>query len=415
MSPAFAGRRSADRFDALVGDPTARADDPRLGELLDVVGALRSTPAPSPRPDFSAALRERLMAEADTVLLPRDRTVDDRLTLPVRSARTRRDRRLAVAAGTLAVVGASTSMAMAAQTALPGDALYPVKRALEDARTGVSVGDGARGSVLLASAAGRLDELTELARRDATPDDGAAEATLEAFVEQTEEASALLIDDYTGSGDVTSITELRDFTATSVVELGRVDALLRGELREELRAAADLLAEIDATAARLCPTCGSGVTSVPLTLLGAGSTPLEEMVSPVRHLEPPAAQPARSRTPDDGPDGGAAAGGSSQAAGQPMPELPAPGTVQGPGSVFVPPTTGGGGTGGAGGDGFRGLLTGSTTASGSTGGAGGGTGGGALGPVTEPLAPVLEPLAPVVDPVTGLVDGALGGGLTGGD
>ena len=58
-------------------------------------------------------------------------------------------------------------MAVAAQTALPGDSLYPVKRAIEDTRTGLASGDTAKGARLLANARGRLDEV-DRARRAPT-------------------------------------------------------------------------------------------------------------------------------------------------------------------------------------------------------------------------------------------------------
>ncbi len=57
MIPAFPARRRAEVFDALVethstgaldvADPTSH--DPRFAELLQVVGALREAPAPTPR------------------------------------------------------------------------------------------------------------------------------------------------------------------------------------------------------------------------------------------------------------------------------------------------------------------------------------------------------------------------------
>ncbi len=46
MSPVFAARRRADEFDALVEARAAGrpVDDARFDDLLDVVGALRSSP-----------------------------------------------------------------------------------------------------------------------------------------------------------------------------------------------------------------------------------------------------------------------------------------------------------------------------------------------------------------------------------
>ena len=60
MSPVFAARRRAEEFDALVEARTAGrpVDDARFDDLLDVVGALRSTPQPQARPEFVADLRD---------------------------------------------------------------------------------------------------------------------------------------------------------------------------------------------------------------------------------------------------------------------------------------------------------------------------------------------------------------------
>ena len=83
-------------------------------------------------PDFVADLRERLMAEADTVLLVPP-------TTPSRASAARARRTGAASAGSPPSSAASpssarpTSMAVAAQTALPGESLYPVKRAIENA------------------------------------------------------------------------------------------------------------------------------------------------------------------------------------------------------------------------------------------------------------------------------------------
>ena len=153
MSPVFSARKRADEFDTLVEAAASgrSVDDARFGDLLELVGTLREAPHVEARPEFVADLRERLMTAAATELspvTPAAASTHERLTVAPR--RTARERRLAVAVGGLAIVGASTSMAMAAQSALPGDVLYPLKRAMENAHTGVSVGDSSKGTTLLA-------------------------------------------------------------------------------------------------------------------------------------------------------------------------------------------------------------------------------------------------------------------------
>ncbi len=56
-----------------------------------------------------------------------------RLTVP---ARTRRDRRVGIALGAVAIVGATPRWPLPRRGALPGDALYPVKRVIERTEAG---------------------------------------------------------------------------------------------------------------------------------------------------------------------------------------------------------------------------------------------------------------------------------------
>ena len=226
MSPVFSARRRADEFDSLVEAAASgqRVEDARFAELLEVVGTLRSTPAPEARPEFVADLRSRLMTAAAEELVQVAPTPAERLTVTQR--RTPRERRLAIAVGGVAIVGATTSMAVAAQTALPGDVLYPLKRALENAQTGVRVDDASKGASLLANARGRLAEIDQLTRSEQGQDLVAIEDTLEAFADQATEASDLLLADYAETGAETSIVELQDFTAQSLATLEELSAIL---------------------------------------------------------------------------------------------------------------------------------------------------------------------------------------------
>jgi len=270
MTPVFAARRRAEEFAALVEAPsTSAADDARYSQLLELVVAMRATPAPEARPEFVADLRARLMAEAETALVPEDAS---RLTLPAR--RPARERRIAAAVGGLAVVGATTSMAMAAQSALPGDALYPVKRAIENVHTGLSVGEAQKGSTLLDNAGGRLDEATELSRGGDLEDNVVIADTLNDFTDQAAEASDLLLADYAQTGDQDSIDELRDFTASSLDQLTELEQLVPAEARDELMHAAQVVIAIDTAAQQACPSCDGGVTKIP-PMFTASSTAFE--------------------------------------------------------------------------------------------------------------------------------------------
>jgi Domain of unknown function (DUF5667) len=258
MTPVFPARRRAEEFAALVEDTPTSGPDARYSDLLHVVGALRDAPPVEARPEFVANLRERLMVAAESELVPTDIA---RLTLPARNPS--RDRRIAAAVGGLALVGATTSMAMAAQSALPGDVLYPVKRAIENVHTNVVMGENQKGSTLLANASGRLDEASQLSHGGDARDELAIADTLNAFTDQSAEASDLLLSDYADHGDRASVEELRAFAATSLDELTALEPQVPEEARDELFHAAQVLIQIDAAAHQACPACSGGITKIP--------------------------------------------------------------------------------------------------------------------------------------------------------
>ena len=73
MTAVFAARRRAEEFAALVDGPSTRARRPadqRRAARTSSTAAARDAARGTPRPEFVGDLRERLMAEADTVLRP---------------------------------------------------------------------------------------------------------------------------------------------------------------------------------------------------------------------------------------------------------------------------------------------------------------------------------------------------------
>ena len=266
------GRR-AQHFQELVEDSsTGGARLPEYADLLDVVGALRAVPAPVADPVFVAALRDRLLAEAESVLVAaaaeRDDT-DARLRLRPTTPRTRRrHRRLAAVVSGVALVGASATVAVAAQSALPGDGLYPVKRGLESAHAELTFDRGDRGRVLLGSAGTRLDEAQELSREHADP--ARINEALDAFSQQAIAGSDLLVADYEATGDRSSMTALRAFTATSMDRLKVMQSEVPPQSLDPLLQAAQVLDQVHQTSVHTCPSCqGPAITSVPSVLVQA--------------------------------------------------------------------------------------------------------------------------------------------------
>jgi len=329
MSPVFATRRRAEEFNGLVESST-EALDPRYADVLSLVEQLRALEPPAPRPDFTLALREQLMEAADTELLPDTSPVTtpsgadaERLTLPPR--RTARDRRIAAAVGAVAIIGAGTSIAVAAQSALPGEMLYPIKRLLESAETGAQLSDSGKGSSLLDNAADRLAEVTALSRTSDLDEADTIAATLTTFSEQSLEASDFLLDDYAAGGDRSSVEALNQFTVSSMATLAQLEAVLPPGARDELQEAAQVLVEIDSAASTACPVCRGGLAQIPAALLAAGQLTEPTVSGPPLEEEPPSIDGARQqgqggRNGDDTPRGDGGGNGPLE-----IPDLPASG------------------------------------------------------------------------------------------
>jgi len=392
MTWGIRAQRRADDFDTLVErsstGETSSAADPRDAQLLELVGALRGVPEPQPRPEFVTDLRSRLMAEAETALVPADVA---RLQLPAR--RTTRERRIAAIVGGLAIAGATTSVAVAAQSALPGESLYPIKRVIESAHTGLSLGEARKGGTELANASSRLDEVTALTQDSGLGDDERIARTLGTFTDQATAGADLLLADYAHTGRKSSISDLRDFASSSMDQLVELEPDIPYVARDELIAAANTLAQIDAEAEQQCATCGgTPITSIPLPF--AAET-IDLPAVPSGQAQQTGDKPARGdgkktgSGQDDGTEGD--------------PTLPDVDGVVPPGSVLDPATPTASGTPNPLKDltdGLTGVLTGKSPTGGKSPSSG-------TSPTSTPLAEVVDGvdgiLHGVLDPITGLL------------
>lgn len=306
MNPAFTSRRRADDFDRLVvaAATGAAATGPvsaDLAALAELAVSLREAPAVTPRAEFSADLRERLMTAAASELTPAAARTADRLTVRrAEPSRRRTERRLTVGIAALAITAGTAGTALASQNALPGQALYPVKRAIENVRAGFSVGDDAKGSTLLSDAHTRLEEVSKLSRSSSSPSSKEQEEiskTLTTFATQAQKASDLLLSDYQSDHDAASIQKLHDFTAASIDQLTELQPLLPAVAKDALSGAAQALLMIDSAARNLCPTCGVGVTSLPTTLLDPVAKTLDDLGSALGSAKTPATPTHDTPTP----------------------------------------------------------------------------------------------------------------------
>jgi hypothetical protein len=288
MSPVSPARRRAEEFASLLegrgGSAAAHAD------ALEIVAALRSVVVPEPSAAYVEELRSNLLAAADTLLAP----AAPRLTLAeqVTGAPQRHRRKLSVAVGTLAVLAGTTGVAMAAQSALPGESLYPIKRILESAQTSLSPDDAARAARIMDLAQDRLGETQALADSDSARSRAQIPHSLEDFVTQATEAADALLGEYSESGDVSTVTELRGFLRDSLDALAGLKGSVPPEYADDFDAAVNALLSIDEQALSACGDCG-GLLDIPAILLsGAPIAPATATPQPTTPRPTASASPA---------------------------------------------------------------------------------------------------------------------------
>lgn len=264
----------------LLGNGLRRFEDPedsRDPRVSAVVTALKALPAgavaPAPQPHFRAELRAQLVAVAPRIVAeaaaetapaidtargsrPAARTAAE----PARTPRTREPRsfgrplRLAGAVLTLflIVLGGAT---WASQRALPGDALYGLKRAGESVRLSLASSDTARAKLYLGFAGTRVQEARTLVERSVAESSALSAGarlswstadlvrrTLGSSDSDVRAATRLLTTDavrtHSGSGLVT----MRRWAPSQVGRLRRLAAMLpSGALRQRATASSKLV------------------------------------------------------------------------------------------------------------------------------------------------------------------------------
>jgi hypothetical protein len=342
MTSLLSAKKRAEEFAAVVdGAAEPSTLRPELVGLVGVVATLqresRTVESAEPRPEFTASLRERLMAEAATSLAQ-----DTILTLPPRRKGSR-ERRIALAASSLVLVGGTAGMAAAAQNALPGEALYPIKRGLEKAQTELATNDAERGKDLLAQADSRLVEVRGLF--DSSGNLSQVPGTIDAFTQQATEATEVLLDEFDETRDPQLIEGLRAFAADNLDELQQLAKTAPAEHQDDLATAADVLMRIDARAEALCPACASDLETLTMPPLFLAANEARDALDAVRRAEvdnshpvvtgevvaKPADKQRQTPTdaapePEDGTDDGDGNDGTGGSEDPALPEIPTGGT-----------------------------------------------------------------------------------------
>ncbi|MFL6106028.1 MAG: DUF5667 domain-containing protein [Marmoricola sp.] len=258
LSPA---RRAAEEFASVVDGPRGAVAD-RYAELLSTVAVLREQEIPAPRADFVADLRMRLMDAADTLLLPADAELAP--VLPLSAPSNRRQRRISVAAAAFVVIGGTAGVAAAAESSLPGDALYPLKRGIESAQVSLNSSDSGKGQDLLRQASTRLDEVDGLIDSDSSSSE--ISHTLSSFERSATDGADLLFVAYQRNGDPQDITRLRTMLGSQLNTLDKLSGKAPKGSKSAFDSARAMLSDLDLQASTLCASCGpQGSTQATLT------------------------------------------------------------------------------------------------------------------------------------------------------
>lgn len=206
---------------------TEDSDNALLGALAQRLR--RIADGVRPRPDFQSSLRTSLLMEASTALVP---DPSRPAPAPERTVRLVPRRRMAAASAVIATALGLGGVTSASASTIPGDTLYPVKRAAERVELAFHRDLADRGAFKLELAERRLDEARELSKRGS--DDMAAQSVRE-FQEAAADGEADLVEAFRNEGDTGSVALLNQFTQRTEP---RLDALA-AELPAESSAAVD--------------------------------------------------------------------------------------------------------------------------------------------------------------------------------
>ncbi|MBB4686611.1 DUF5667 domain-containing protein [Amycolatopsis jiangsuensis] len=328
-------RAENERFDRALGAAPNRTGD-EFAEELATVGALRelgATGAPDP------ATRARIRAE-----------IEGRLGEPLPRRRRRLGPADLVAAGIALILGLAGLTLLLSRDALPGDALYQVKRAGEATALGLTFDSAGRAEKHLEFAAGRVDELGHLT--DASP--AAYRTALTDFGDDVRAGARGMADLATQDGDRTRLAELASWAKEESRLLAFAQTQAPAAARDDVTSARGLLDRVRQRTTALgfrlgCYRITTGSTDE-LGLLPASGACTRAPEAPGSAPAPPpsappspdeTAPPATSSTPDGRPELALTSSptptGSSVASSPAAPVVPPP--ITAPTSPRLPTST----------------------------------------------------------------------------
>ncbi|WP_326567934.1 DUF5667 domain-containing protein [Amycolatopsis rhabdoformis] len=320
-------RAESERFDHAL-DPSPVKRDDEFADELAVVAALRSL-GEAGAPDVET--RERIRAE-----------IEGRLGEPV--VRRRRKPRMAdlVAAGIALVLGLTGLTLLLSRNAVPGDALYEVKRAGEETALGLTFGDEAKARKHLEFASNRVSELAQMT--DAAP--AAYRTALGDFGSDVRAGVTALTALATGGSGRTQLSDLESWTKEQERLLAAEQPRIPTAARADLSGARGLLTRVQerttALVSRLdCYEITTG-TSDELGLIPARGLCTQQPAQPGGSGSA-STNPSPTSPPPTAPEGGVPpATGPSSPPDLAVSSTPTPtssGSATTPPPVFPPPIT----------------------------------------------------------------------------
>lgn len=230
--PHFGNRTAIEELDKLLAGGVSNATSSDLLVMVRLASAVHEQSiVPSPDPAFKARLRADLLRLEPVVRATpatRLRDVSDQF---VRRARV--SMRAAVATATAASMLGTAGVAAAAESAIPGDALYSVKEFVESTRLALADSGVEDGRLQLRFAAERLDELEGGLQRLSTDQ---MVSLLGRMDDQSIAGAEDLLTVAAGASSSSLLVLVADFTTAQTVRLA--------DLRDELPAAAVPFADL---------------------------------------------------------------------------------------------------------------------------------------------------------------------------
>ncbi|MEU4764992.1 DUF5667 domain-containing protein [Actinosynnema sp. NPDC023794] len=268
---------------------SAPTEDDELADELAVVALLRKAAVTSgPDEAAKARMRARVLGAAEPPPTKVDR--------PVRERRAGARGRLAVAlVAALCLLFSLTGMSLLlSRDALPGDALYGVKRTAESASLGLTFGEESKGYKRLEFAAARVTEIETMVDRYRESGGGPLGGYLTALTDFDADAAAgsRVLAALGSNSDQRALEGLRDWAGSQAVQLTELRASLPAEAADRAGTSLDLLGRIAERASALharldCVSVTSGQVDQ------VGPVPAEDECA-ARPVDP-------GTTPDDQP------------------------------------------------------------------------------------------------------------------